>query len=578
MPHHQPHHPHNSRLSEPPPQPRKDVYVFESSSSTSDVTTNIEAVESLNLESKPPSLITRHHKNSKSSPPCLDPFPRGCCRLKFRFSKLSFMASVDQHVPVPHVMVAELREELQKEEKVHEILRIALNSETTLAIPIPNFLPDKIKEILMELAMVEDEISRLEVQVIQTQRMLVEEQEARQASICTRSPRASTSNPLTIRQAVLTPYNPYPKCKSAELNPTMFETKSLFFINQAMNGFPSNGGVGSLQGIMDKKVEHERRKSGTLEKPSSPKPPPPKEKINKNSRSFRADGSLNLKNSLAVQRETAQQDPYGIFDIEGSIPRDIGPYKNFVRFTSSSVDVKGISNCLPLLKKLRSLMNCLHDVDLRFLSHKQKLAFWINTYNICIMHGFLQHGLPSKMEEVLALRDKAMLYIGGNKLNALAIEHFILRPLSTVTGEVQWESQYDFNEEEVQRIYGLDHPEPNVIFALCGATRSSPAVRIYKSDNVLVELEKAKLEYLQASIVVTASRRLMIPKMLVWNKRDFASDLNSLIEWICNQLPTSGSLRKSIGECLRGRVGNRKASDVVEIMPHDFEFQYLLVV
>lgn len=31
-------------------------------------------------------------------------------------------------------------------------------------------------------------------------------------------------------------------------------------------------------------------------------------------------------------------------------------------------------------------MDGLKKVDLRFLNHQQKLAFWINMYNACIMH------------------------------------------------------------------------------------------------------------------------------------------------------------------------------------------------
>ena len=70
--------------------------------------------------------------------------------------------------------------------------------------------------------------------------------------------------------------------------------------------------------------------------------------------SFRAESSLNSKASLLLQKEK-QQDPYGIFNMEGSIPRDIGPYKNLVRFTSSSMDPKCISgsSSIPLLLKLR---------------------------------------------------------------------------------------------------------------------------------------------------------------------------------------------------------------------------------
>ncbi|KAM0949703.1 putative ternary complex factor MIP1, leucine-zipper [Dioscorea sansibarensis] len=290
------------------------------------------------------------------------------------------------------------------------------------------------------------------------------------------------------------------------------------------------------------------------------------------SRSLRIEGGLNSKTSQTTQRELGQKDPYGIFETEDSIIRDVGPYKNLVQFTTSSLDLKGISTSLPLLKKLRGLLNNLEEVDLRFLNHQQKLAFWINMYNTCIMHGFLEHGLPSDPEKILALRNKAVLNVGGNKLNALAIEHLILRQPSNIKEAKVGKDQ---NEDSIQRMYALEQSEPNIVFALCVGNKSSPAVRIYTAEGVLSELEKAKLEYLQASIVVTSTGKLMIPKLLVSNMRELAEGLDSLVEWICYQLPTSGSLRKSIVECLRGHI-NGKISDVVGVIPSVMEFQYLL--
>lgn len=71
--------------------------------------------------------------------------------------------------------------------------------------------------------------------------------------------------------------------------------------------------------------------------------------------SFRAETSSNSKTSLMLQKDSRQQDPYSIFDSEESIPRDIGPYKNLVRLTSSSMDMKCIQNSssVPLLQKLK---------------------------------------------------------------------------------------------------------------------------------------------------------------------------------------------------------------------------------
>lgn len=282
-----------------------------------------------------------------------------------------------------------------------------------------------------------------------------------------------------------------------------------------------------------------------------------------------------MKTSVSFQKETGQLDPCGVFEVEDSLTRDIGPYKNLIRCTSSSLDLKNISSSLQLLGKLRNLMNNLRKVDLRFLTHHQKLAFWINIYNTCIMHGFLEHGLPTSPEKIIALKNKAVLNVGGNKLNALAIEHFILKQPSR-RKEAYVNSDKDEPEDVVRNIYGLEHPEPNIAFALCSGTRSSPSVKIYTADGVSSELEKSKLEFLQASLVVTSSKRLMVPKLLESNMHEFASDLGSLVEWICNQLPTSGSLKKSMAECLKGLRGNGEISEVVHVLPYNFEFQFLL--
>ncbi|KAL8115530.1 hypothetical protein AgCh_022144 [Apium graveolens] len=295
--------------------------------------------------------------------------------------------------------------------------------------------------------------------------------------------------------------------------------------------------------------------------------------------SFRAETSLNTKANLMVQKDLRQQDPYGIFDMEESIPRDIGPYKHLVRFTSSSLDPKCISNSssFPLLQKLRDLMNGLQKLDMRFMTHQQKLSFWINMYNACIMHGFLQYGVPSSPEKLLTLMNKATLNIGGNTINAQSIEHFILRnQTSSLRKEI---FQKDDKEAIVRELYGLESCDPNVTFALCCGTRSSPAVKIYTSD-VVAELEKTKLEYLQASIVVTSTKRVLIPELLIRNMHELIgqnsnNSMESLVEWVCHQLPASGSLRKSMVDCFRG-LSSGKLSRVVDKIPYEFEFQYLL--
>ncbi|XP_009131904.1 uncharacterized protein LOC103856546 isoform X1 [Brassica rapa] len=307
------------------------------------------------------------------------------------------------------------------------------------------------------------------------------------------------------------------------------------------------------------------------------------------SRSFRVDkatSGLSKSMNLVSYKESRQQDPYGVFDVEASLARDIGPYKNLVIFTSSCMDSKCISSSssVSLIQKLRVLMNNLETVDLRVLSHQQKLAFWINMFNACVMHGYLQYGVPKTTEKLQSLvYNKATINVGGKNISAHTIEHYILRKPANSNM-----TQDRHEEMIIRKLYGIESTDPNITFALSCGTRSSPAVRIYTGEGVATELEKAKLEYLQASVVVTLAKRVILPELLVKHAVDFVArddgngvEMGSLVKWVCNQLPTSGSLRKSIVDCLKNQ--NSKASSsssslVVEKIPYDFEFQYLLAI
>ncbi|KAK3042555.1 hypothetical protein RJ639_001549 [Escallonia herrerae] len=550
--------------------------------------------------------------------------------------------------------VSTLRKMLGHEQKVHEVLELVQHRPDGSEICIPNFLPPKTKELLAELAMVDNEIARLEGHINQLQNDLDREKDVTEELNSQQWKNNGTlNNPHRLSSVFANPNR-----INNGLNVKMaFEAKALHFIDKAIKGdynlsaFRLPERTGNSRGFPDQKENQERmipKRSGVL-KPSSPlrdprHPTPKRErnpgdsldvtpkdsstpspslseeesihkltpnKLSENimkclififvrllrttrameleksgpvsrsasfSQSFRTDTSLTSKASLLLQKESRQQDPYGIFNMDESIPRDIGPYKNLVRFTSSSLDPKCISNSssIPLLQKLRVLMNNLQKVDLRFLTYLQKLAFWINMYNACIMHGFLQYGVPSSPEKLLTLMNKAILNVGGNTINAHAIEHFILRkPVSSIMKEGCQKEEKDEKEAIVRRLYGLESSDPNVTFALCCGTCSSPAVRIYTSEGVVTELEKSKLEYLQASIAVTSTRRIALPELLLRNVHEFGQDVDSLVEWLCHQLPTSGSLRKSMVDCFRGLHGG-KVSSIVEKIPYEFEFQYLL--
>nr|CAB3446354.1 unnamed protein product [Digitaria exilis] len=523
--------------------------------------------------------------------------------------------------------VAELKQQLSNEQTVHNILERALHQPSSAVLStIPAFIPTKAKELLAELLLVEEEIARLEAQI---QDMKAGAGRSRGLLPTT----TDTSLPLPPPDANARS----PRPSAAVAPPPSPEIKSMFFISQAMDGdylnkhvkSPSKASSGSpknsifalpptsgstrhsldnnnnnnkqqQQQAAANKILHELPISKNTKREDHPNKL--SERIVKclvcifirllrssraaeldksagnlarsggnlqGSFSFRIDTGLNV---ITKDKDRGQQDHYGIFAVQDAIVRDIGPYKNLVRFTSSSFDLRGFSSS-PLLTKLRQMLEALQQVDLRSLSHQQKLAFWLNVYNTCIMH----HGLPSNSEKLLALKNKATINVSGQKFNALVIENLILRQPSSVKEEF-WKCDVDVEEQQVREVYGLKSSEPNILFALCCGIRSSPALRIYKADRVAMDLEKAKLEYLQASLVVTSTRRLLIPGLIHSNMHDFAKDMESLVRWICEQLPTSWSLRKSMVDCLslRGQSTHLKMDEVVDVIPLDYEFQYLL--
>lgn len=99
-------------------------------------------------------------------------------------------------------------------------------------------------------------------------------------------------------------------------------------------------------------------------------------------------------------------------------------------------------------------------------------------------------------------------------------------------------------------------------------------VRVYSASQVEEELEVAKREYLQAAVGISMTKKIVaIPKLLNWYLLDFAKDLDSMLDWICLQLPSE--LGKEAIQCLE-RGKNEPLSDFVQIIPYEFSFRYLL--
>lgn len=96
---------------------------------------------------------------------------------------------------------------------------------------------------------------------------------------------------------------------------------------------------------------------------------------------------------------------------------------------------------------------------------------------------------------------------------------------------------------------------------------------MYTASQIESELETAKRDYLQAAVGISASNKLVVPKLLDWYLLDFAKDLDALLDWIYLQLPDE--LRNQAVNWLE-RKDKEPLSTLVQVMPYNFSFRYLV--
>ncbi|KAA0064363.1 DUF547 domain-containing protein/Lzipper-MIP1 domain-containing protein [Cucumis melo var. makuwa] len=491
--------------------------------------------------------------------------------------------------------VDKLKKKLRHEENVGRALKRAFTRPLGALPRLPPFLPPNMLELLAEVAVLEEEVVRLEEQVVLFRQDLYQE---------------AVNISSSKKTMELSPKN---NSKQAQSKLSVLKTDNVVGKeNESHMNSTSNNKGSSIKKIHKIKtpVKKPPVRNKSSEKPNSPKLNLENRMAypeNAEARQLRApddkvssDDSPNsisenilkclssillrmssIKNRGATEslhlfsmvttmqtEETDLPDPYDICSEFGM--RDIGPYKNVRTVEACSINTKRTTNSLFLFQRLKLLLGKLASVNLQRLTHQEKLAFWINIYNSCMINAFLEHGIPESPEMVVALMQKATINVSGHLLNAITIEHFILR--------LPYHSQYAFSksakydEKTFRSIFGLELSEPLVTFALSCGSWSSPAVRVYTASQVENELELAKREYLEAAVGIS-SEKFGIPKLLDWYLLDFAKDLDSLVDWVCLQLPSE--LGKEAIKLMEGRR-NQPLSQFVKVIPYEFNFRYLL--
>ncbi|KAK7816184.1 hypothetical protein CFP56_000638, partial [Quercus suber] len=307
------------------------------------------------------------------------------------------------------------------------------------------------------------------------------------------------------------------------------------------------------------------------------------------------------------------------FHVEGS-KEFSGPYCTMAKVQLICRDRQKLREIEYMLRRFRSLVSQLEEVDPRKMKHEEKLAFWINVHNALIMHAFLVYGIPQNNLKRMSVLLKAAYNIGGHTISVDMIQSSILgcrlpRPGQTKfkVGDARkayaiehpepllhfalcsgsysdpavdpypdswlwllFSSKTKFKVGDARKAYAIEHPEPLLHFALCSGSYSDPAVdpypdsvRIYTSKRVFEELEVAKEEYIQSTFSIRKDQKILLPKIVESFAKDSGLCSGDLVQMIEHFVPDTQ--RKSIQQCQHKRTWKG-----IEWTPHSFTFRYML--
>ncbi|KAF8728089.1 hypothetical protein HU200_018668 [Digitaria exilis] len=248
-----------------------------------------------------------------------------------------------------------------------------------------------------------------------------------------------------------------------------------------------------------------------------------------------------------------------------------------VEIASISVDKNQMPDVSYAITHYRLLVEQLERVDLSMSGNSIKLAFWINVYNSLIMHAYLAYGIPNSSLKRMALFHKAAYNIGGHAVTANSIEHGLLcfrsprigRWFESILSTAMRKKCAD-EKQLVQLKFGLPDCQPLALFALCTGASSDPMLRVYTAKNVMEELERAKREFLQATVVVRKSKRkVFLPRLVERYAREACLGPDDVLPWAQRE-----GAQQDAAAVQPGTGSRRKGAQAVEWLPYAARFRY----
>ncbi len=151
----------------------------------------------------------------------------------------------------------------------------------------------------------------------------------------------------------------------------------------------------------------------------------------------------------------------------------------------------------------------------------ERLAFWINLYNVLAIHGVLALGIRGSVMEIPGFFGLVAYRIGGHVLTLDDIENGAIRANSPHPAL----GRAPFRSGDPRRAWAMSRVDPRVHAALVCASESCPAVGFYDADLLDAQLDSAAANWVNGDVRVNAAKgRIELPITFRYFAADFGGE------------------------------------------------------
>ncbi|XWS25239.1 hypothetical protein CRYUN_Cryun27aG0052400 [Craigia yunnanensis] len=202
------------------------------------------------------------------------------------------------------------------------------------------------------------------------------------------------------------------------------------------------------------------------------------------------------------------------------------------------VDYRSIHGSEEFARYLRIVQE-LQRVKVQDMPREEKLAFFINLYNMMAIHAVLMWGHPAGQLERRKLFGDFKYVVGGCPYSLSSIQNGILRG----NQRPPYNLLKPFGVKDKRSQVALPYPEPLIHFALVCGARSGPALRCYSPGNIDKELMDAARDFLRAGglIIDLSGKVAYASKILKWFSVDFGKNEVEVLKHASNYLEPTDS-------------------------------------